>query len=231
MHQHKKNALSYNASSKVCNKIRKIIREGGDVIARKVYETSDEFRALDHEIMLIDRIGLANLCNITLGGEGTTMHKRQKLSQLVAHKTIRLSPDDLKLLGHCPCHFGPTREPIRAGTTTLTMANYPILSYEELPESVKDIVSGVGTKPYMSPSVPLAEVIASLKYGIPNQHYNWRHVVHVNGDRKDFRRDNILFMKGLKDLGSFKSYATKHRNYIKTLQDDIHKLGKTLGCI
>lgn len=56
---------------KLYNKINKILKSGY-IIVIKVYETNIEVDALNMEKMIISNIGLENLCNLTLGGKGTS---------------------------------------------------------------------------------------------------------------------------------------------------------------
>jgi DNA-binding XRE family transcriptional regulator len=61
-------------NSHKCNIIRKIWREGGEVIKTKVYEGLSEEEAFEYERMLIAAYGRKNLVNLTDGGEGASGH-------------------------------------------------------------------------------------------------------------------------------------------------------------
>src|SRR5690242_241132 len=54
-----------------CRKIRKMWRNGGTVQKYILFTTDDENEAYKYEAELIAEIGLKNLCNKTLGGQGT----------------------------------------------------------------------------------------------------------------------------------------------------------------
>lgn len=53
-----------------CHTIRKVWRQGGQVVRYIMLETNDEQEALDYEIELIALYGRKNLCNLTDGGDG-----------------------------------------------------------------------------------------------------------------------------------------------------------------
>jgi hypothetical protein len=61
-------------NSHKCNIIRKIWREGGEVIKTKVCEGLSEEEAFEYERMLIAAYGRKNLVNLTDGGEGASGH-------------------------------------------------------------------------------------------------------------------------------------------------------------
>jgi DNA-binding XRE family transcriptional regulator len=71
IHRHECEARN-GVRSKKCNIIRKIWREGSEVIKTKVYETTTEQDALEYERSLIAAYKSENLANLTDGGEGST---------------------------------------------------------------------------------------------------------------------------------------------------------------
>lgn len=68
--QHRQEAKRGHECHK-CNKIRKFWKEGRDYAEQVVLRTDDEAKALEQERALIAAIGRKNLCNLTIGGEGT----------------------------------------------------------------------------------------------------------------------------------------------------------------
>ncbi len=66
------NHCNKKKNPKLYNKIDKILFLNGDILVEKVYHTDDEVLALNYEKKLIADIGLKNLCNLTIGGEGTS---------------------------------------------------------------------------------------------------------------------------------------------------------------
>ena len=71
---------------KLYNKINSILKDGGYVLPEILLESENEVLCLDKEVELIASIGLENLCNLTLGGEGTSGYKlsdetKQKMSE------------------------------------------------------------------------------------------------------------------------------------------------------
>ena len=97
MHKHvqisKGNSICRNRNKKLYNKIKKIISDGNYVIPLKVFENGNELLALEYEIKLISELGLENLCNLTLGGEGTSFpngftetHKKNMSKGKTGHK-------------------------------------------------------------------------------------------------------------------------------------------------
>ena len=52
-----------------CSKIRKILRQGGQVLQERVFESIDELKTLQFECDLIQVIGLENLTNVVPGGD------------------------------------------------------------------------------------------------------------------------------------------------------------------
>jgi len=57
---------------KLYNKINSIIGNGGTIIVKKIFETDSEQDAFGVEVKTIKGIGLDNLTNLTVGGEGTS---------------------------------------------------------------------------------------------------------------------------------------------------------------
>ena len=68
----KGNSICRNRNKKLYNKIQKIISDGNSIISLKVFENENESLVLEYEIKLISELGVDNLCNLTLGGEGTS---------------------------------------------------------------------------------------------------------------------------------------------------------------
>lgn len=66
------NSINRKTNPKLYNKIKKIISDGGFVIPEIVFKSALECDCLNEEIKLIKEIGLQNLCNLTIGGEGTS---------------------------------------------------------------------------------------------------------------------------------------------------------------
>lgn len=66
------NSINRTKNPKLYNKIKKIINSGGFVIPEIVFKSDSETDCLNEEIKLIQEIGLDNLCNLTIGGEGTS---------------------------------------------------------------------------------------------------------------------------------------------------------------
>lgn len=65
-------SICRNRNKKLYNKIQKIISTGNNIITLKVFENFDENLTLEYEKKLISELGIENLCNLTLGGEGTS---------------------------------------------------------------------------------------------------------------------------------------------------------------
>lgn len=65
------------------NKIRKIHRNEGSVVCEKVFQSDNEANVLQQEILLIENIGLKNLCNMQGGGDGRSPDEetRKKISE------------------------------------------------------------------------------------------------------------------------------------------------------
>jgi len=79
------NSINKSRNPKLYNKISKIINEGGYIKPNIIFESHDENLVLIEEIKEINRIGIDNLCNLTIGGEGTSGYKlseetKQKMS-------------------------------------------------------------------------------------------------------------------------------------------------------
>jgi len=77
MFVHEKIASNTKSDTHLSRKIRKIILNGGTIIAEKIRENLTENDAWDLEIKTIAELGLDNLCNVSLGGNGgdlITMH-------------------------------------------------------------------------------------------------------------------------------------------------------------
>ena len=65
-------SICRNINKKLYNKIQKIITNRNNIISLKVFENDDENLTLEYEKKLILELGIENLCNLTLGGEGTS---------------------------------------------------------------------------------------------------------------------------------------------------------------
>lgn len=87
MHKHvylaQSTAKNRRKNPKLYNKIAKVIREGFCIVPRIIFESEDEGLCHAKEIEVIAAYGIENLCNLTLGGEGTTGYK---LSEETKHK-------------------------------------------------------------------------------------------------------------------------------------------------
>lgn len=90
MHKHIKIAegksKARDKNPKLYNKISSILESGGYITAEVLFESENEKLCFDKEITLIAEIGLENLCNLTIGGEGTSGAKlseetRKKMSE------------------------------------------------------------------------------------------------------------------------------------------------------
>ena len=66
------NSKSKLKNPKLYNKISNILENNGTVLINKILETDNEKESLDKEIEIIKFIGIENLCNLTIGGEGTS---------------------------------------------------------------------------------------------------------------------------------------------------------------
>lgn len=95
MFVHERTAKSGHKCYK-CNVIRKIWREGGNVLYTIVFETNDEQEAFDRETHLIDLYGLKALTNLTKGGDGasgrivSTETKEKMRSSMTPDRKIKL---------------------------------------------------------------------------------------------------------------------------------------------
>jgi hypothetical protein len=69
MHAHAKDARR-GKKSKLCNRIRSIWGSGERISVQKIFASDSEADAYDFEMKEIARHGLANLCNVSLGGDG-----------------------------------------------------------------------------------------------------------------------------------------------------------------
>lgn len=84
-------SINRNANPALYNKIKKIIDNGGFIKPEIIFKSNSESDCLLEEIRLIDEIGLDNLYNLTIGGEGTSGYNlsdetRKKMS--VAKKKL-----------------------------------------------------------------------------------------------------------------------------------------------
>ncbi len=66
------NSINRTKNPKLYNKIKKIINNGGFIKSEVVFESTSETDCLSEEVKIIGEIGLENLCNLTIGGEGTS---------------------------------------------------------------------------------------------------------------------------------------------------------------
>lgn len=94
-----KHSWHHNKNKKLTNKIRKL----NGIFNSTVIKTSvNEKECLDLEISLIESIGLNNLCNLTMGGEGIsgynhTEKTKKKMSELaLTPKRISTASNNLK---------------------------------------------------------------------------------------------------------------------------------------
>jgi hypothetical protein len=77
MFVHEKIASNTKSDTHLSRKIRKILLNGGTIIAEKIQDNLAENDAWDLEIKTIAKLGLSNLCNVSSGGNGgdlITMH-------------------------------------------------------------------------------------------------------------------------------------------------------------
>jgi hypothetical protein len=107
-----KGKLKTHCNKKLYNKINSIFNNGGFVNPVIIFRSDDETECFKKEIEMISLIGLENLCNLTLGGEGTSGYKlsdetRKKMSaanrkwkapRIVSEETKKKISDALK--GH-----------------------------------------------------------------------------------------------------------------------------------
>jgi Xaa-Pro aminopeptidase len=80
---HIRNAIKggKRGSYHVHNKIRKILDSGGEVKIKKIFFTDNQDVAYAEEMRIIQDIGLDNLTNITLGGNGSRGHPMTELNK------------------------------------------------------------------------------------------------------------------------------------------------------
>lgn len=69
------NGINRKGNPKLYNKISKILNDGGYITPEILFESYIEKECHDKEILYISEIGLSNLCNLTVGGEGTGGYK------------------------------------------------------------------------------------------------------------------------------------------------------------
>ena len=69
------NGVNRKGNPKLYNKISKILDDGGYIIPEILFESDNETECHRQEVLIISEIGLHNLCNLTLGGEGTSGYK------------------------------------------------------------------------------------------------------------------------------------------------------------
>lgn len=107
MHQHVKiatnNRKNKSSNPKLYNKIDFLLKNGHEIIPEIIFESYNEKECLDYEVEKIKEIGLDNLCNITVGGEGSSgrpcsIETRIKLSninkgKISKRKGIKLTED------------------------------------------------------------------------------------------------------------------------------------------
>jgi hypothetical protein len=77
LNAHKRIAIKNppRAKYRVYHKIRKILAEGGDILATKIFSSTSQEEAYAFEMETIKAIGRENLTNLTDGGEGGFGHK------------------------------------------------------------------------------------------------------------------------------------------------------------
>lgn len=85
---------------KLYNKISSILNKGGYVKPNVVFESLNEDDCFNKEISLINEIGLNDLCNLTIGGEGTSGYKlsekTKKKMSLAKRGTKRIFSEEHK---------------------------------------------------------------------------------------------------------------------------------------
>jgi hypothetical protein len=79
-------SINRGKNPKLYNKISYILKSGGYIIPEIVFESYVEADCHTKEVDLIAEIGIDNLCNLTIGGEGTSGYKlseetRKKMSE------------------------------------------------------------------------------------------------------------------------------------------------------
>jgi hypothetical protein len=75
-------SISRTKNLKLYNKIKKIIDSGGFIKCEIIFKSENENDCFNEEIRLIEKIGLINLCNLTIGGEGTSGYKLSEETKL-----------------------------------------------------------------------------------------------------------------------------------------------------
>jgi len=66
------NSINRTKNPKLYNKIKKVVDNGGFIKPEIIFKSKLELDCLNEEIKQINKIGLENLCNLTIGGEGTS---------------------------------------------------------------------------------------------------------------------------------------------------------------
>lgn len=96
MHKHTQiamgNSINRTKNPKLYNKIKKIISNGGFIVPEIVFKSTSEIDCLNEEVKLIKEIGLDNLYNLTIGGEGTSgysLSEKTKMKMSQAKKGIK----------------------------------------------------------------------------------------------------------------------------------------------
>lgn len=87
---------------KLYNKINFILKNDGYIIPEIIFESKLEKDCLDYEINKIKEIGLCNLTNLTIGGEGTSGYKlsdetKKKISESKKGKKIHTKESKKKI--------------------------------------------------------------------------------------------------------------------------------------
>lgn len=75
------NSKNREKNPKLYNKISSVIKNGGYVKPEIIFESVDEQECFDKEKILINEIGLENLCNLSEGGEGGTSGLKSEFSE------------------------------------------------------------------------------------------------------------------------------------------------------
>jgi hypothetical protein len=92
MYWHKSHALKGDHHNKhLQNKIRKLLGEGGKILYNKVFESEIEELVFKKEIETIKEYGFENLCNLTIGGEGSTgyLHSQASIEKMKKYAASR----------------------------------------------------------------------------------------------------------------------------------------------
>ena len=88
-------SINRTKNPKLYNKIKKVIDNGGFVKPEIIFKSTLESDCLNEEIKLIGDIGLENLCNLTIGGEGTSgynLSEETKMKMSKAKKGKKSGP-------------------------------------------------------------------------------------------------------------------------------------------